>query len=239
MRYKNGISRAVQDAEWKAEAEAKKARQEARMKDNPDFDPNYDSSYDSDEDGEQSDYDSDVAPIGFDSNIEITIDPTIISDLEHMQQRLMELTDENLLRTIVEYSLVLCKNKGIYTQNIEQAIREKYPNEPMIEDRNELITIAFKLSEIITGDDKRIHNPLAQVYFGDSSNDQHGFSHHKKLIRDKIEEKVIKIFYPGGVEDDTEQNESKDEPQTEMMIDQIQETSIIGDIETQFDNIDV
>lgn len=48
---------------------------------------------------------------------------------------------------------------------------------------------------------------------------------YKKLIREKIEEKVNEIFYPGDIKTNEPQN-------TEMIVDEIQETSMIGDIET-------
>ena len=172
-----------------------------------------------------------------DSDVEINIDPTIISDLKHIQQRLLELTcnNEDMRREIIEESLLLCKNSNHFydDSNIIEAIKDQCrgmrrrgdDKEAREKKEKELFAIVFKLGEIITGDDKRITDPLKHL-------SEESTLFYKKLIREKIEEKVIEIFYPGGIEDDAPQY-------AEMMIDQIQETSMIGDIETQFDNMDV
>lgn len=70
--------------------------------------------------------DSDIGEL----NEEINIDPTIISELEHIQQRLIILThnDESVMSKIIENSLLLCKNPNHFydDSHIIEVIEEKY-----------------------------------------------------------------------------------------------------------------
>lgn len=105
--------------------------------------------------------------------VEINIDPTIISDLERMQQRLIILThnDESLMSKIVEHSLLLEKTPDHYLRR-----HRKNEND---DEKGQLLTLVYELGLIITGKDKRITDTLKHL-----SDETTLF--YKKLIREKI-----------------------------------------------------
>lgn len=146
---------------------------------------------------------SDVVHLYAESNI----DPIIISDLERIQQRLMKLTDEGLATIIVENSLKVYNTHYSVHDKIEASIKEKYPNLFARGEKSSLFYLARELCCIISGDDKRIEGPLKHL-----PNETIAF--YKEIIREKIEKKVIEIFYPGDIE-------GYEPPDVEMVVDEI------------------
>ena len=118
--------------------------------------------------------DSDINELYAESNI----DPTIISDLKHIQQRLIELTRNNepMMRDIIEDSLLLEKNPdhsyddSSIVETIEEIFfrmrRRDETNEVKTARANakeEVFTIVLNLGLIITGYDKRIADSLKHL----------------------------------------------------------------------------
>lgn len=151
---------------------------------------------------------------------DITIAPEIISELKRLERRITELTDgdDKLVGKIVEYSLMLGKGKGIYSSSVENLIWKEYPDirtAPELEGKSELFTLIYKLATIITLkhiiSKKELDNIPCEEWLG-----------YKGQVREKIEQEILKIFYPGDYE-----------------VEEKHEIDIIGEVTTQFDNMDI
>lgn len=158
---------------------------------------------------------------------DITIPREIIEELQNMQKRLMELveTDEELARNIIEYTLLLGKNKGVYVQDMRKLVWNKYPNmykDPKQEDKAELLEIIYYFSKIVMCKHKIIQDYILMHSSKEES------SIFKAKLREVIEEEIIKIFYPGGVESDCEMKDLN-EPVCDIM----------GEVTEQIDSIEL
>lgn len=134
-------------------------------------------------------------------NYEIVIHPEIIDELKKIEKRITELTDgdDETVSNIVEYSLVIGKNQGIYRENINNLIWDKYPDiatDYRFQDKRELFKLAFDLTEIIIGQHR-----LTKEYFRENtpveriSEGYPVWSNYVNQFREVLEPEIIKIFY--------------------------------------------
>jgi len=161
-------------------------------------------------------------------NYDIVIHPQIIEELKRIEQRITELADgdDEFISNIVEYSLILGKNQGIYIDYIDKLIWDKYPNirtAPKLEGKSELFKLVYKLGNIIIG-----QHPLIKQYFRENTPDDPNprknwykpWTNYVKQFREVLEPEIIKIFYEG---DDSNE----------------EECSIIGNINEHSNNMEM
>jgi hypothetical protein len=134
-------------------------------------------------------------------NYGIEIPLEIIEELKRIEKRITELADgdNKFISNIVEYSLLLCKGKGIYIDNIKKLVWKKYPDirtDLKLEGKSELFKLVYNLSQIIVGKHK-----LTQDYISKNAPKREGWIDFQDQFRELIEEEVNRIFYPGGLED--------------------------------------
>lgn len=132
---------------------------------------------------------------------EITVPSEIIEEVKRIEKRIAELADgdDEFISNIVEYSLLLCKGKGIYIDNIKKLVWKKYPDirtDLKLEGKSELFYLAYDLGNIIIGKHK-----LTEDYISKNAPKKEGWCDFKDQFRELIEEEVNRIFYPGGLED--------------------------------------
>jgi hypothetical protein len=134
-------------------------------------------------------------------NYDIIIHPVIIEELKRIEKRITELADgdDEFISNIVEYSLLICKNQGIFRENINELIRDKYPNmhiDLKLEGKEELFKLVFDLTEIIIG-----QHQLTKDYFVVNTTPEKRsegwpiWAKYVKQFREVLEPEIIKIFY--------------------------------------------
>jgi len=161
---------------------------------------------------------------------DIVIPPEIIEELKRIEKRITELTDgdDEFVSNIVEYSLILGKNQGIYIDYINKLIWDKYPNiytnsKCIAGGKKELFKLVYDLGNIIIG-----QHQLIKQYFEENTPDDPNprknwykpWSNYVKQFREVLEPEIIKIFY-----DSDDNNE--------------EECSIIGDMNEHSNNMEI
>lgn len=133
------------------------------------------------------------APITTNELDDINIDPKIISDIDNIINKLLILTDDDveLVSTIVEYSFLLCKDQGIYMEDINDLIWKKYPNihtDTELEGKEELFRLIYDLTRIILVKHKTLIEDLETKPYEERER-------FKELMRIKIEEEIINTYF--------------------------------------------
>ena len=129
-------------------------------------------------------------------NIEINTEAIekLVIELERIQKKFMRLldNDKEFLDKIVEKSLLICTDQGVYINAVNKMIWDRYPNivtDPKLkaEGKPELLTLIYKLVSIIIGENMIFEKEIANIPDEEYDNYEHQF-------REIIEEKVREIF---------------------------------------------
>lgn len=160
---------------------------------------------------------------------EVQIPDAIITELKFIQTGMMIVAreDTEVVRKIVESALLIGKGENL--NSVRDNVYEAYPNiyeNPEFKDKSMLLNFCNYLNTILTLKHRAFKVDFSKV-------DPSELRDYKFAVRDKIEQAMLRIFYPGDYEnEDTIIIENH-------KIEDTTEADIIGNLAHQLDDMDI